>query len=225
MFRPAPRHLVAPLALLPAAAAVLAWGMAVDLAQVVRWGLLPFLLALGLAEATLARRQPGAFTRFAWGLGAGLVAVATWDTVRLAAGAAFRAIPDFVPMWGQMILNEPIGIAPSLAAVALGYGYHALLIGALGGGAVALLAGRRLSAGTGALGGAVLGLGLALFPQFQLLTIATGRGLWLACATAVAGLALAGAVYGAIMKRWAPAPAARGIVFLRHGQKRAAARP
>jgi hypothetical protein len=190
----------AALCLVPTIGAVLAWHMRVDLLTYARFAILPALVLLGACECYLVSRHPDLFNRLTSGLVGGLMATLAFDAVRVPAAYLFHGAPDFVPQFGQMLLGETVGIAPSFQAVALGYGYSYLLVGALLGAAYALVIGRgHWWAGLGA--GLVLGLALTSLPQFQLLAVATGFDLPKASAIDAGALALSGLLLGNIVQR------------------------
>ncbi|MNS34077.1 hypothetical protein D3C72_661990 [compost metagenome] len=190
--------LVAALCLVPAVGFVLAWHMQVDFATFARFAILPALLALVACETWMARKAPAMLKRLAVGLMGGLVATAAFDLVRLPASLLFKGAPDYVPLVGQHLLGETIGIAPTAKAVMIGYGFHYLLMGALLGGAYALLAGRVHAAwGLGA--GLLLGVAFAALPQFQLLSVGSGFSVEVAMAVVVAAFGAAGAILGTVV--------------------------
>jgi hypothetical protein len=205
----------AALCLIPTAGALAAWHMQADLASVLRFAIIPALLLLGALEAFLVRRSPLLFNRLAAGLAGGVVATVGLDLVRLPATFFFHALPDFVPTLGQLVLGETIGIAPSAAAVAVGYGYEYLLIGALLGGAYSLVLGKgRWQRGLAV--SLIAGLAFAALPQFQLTVVGMGFDLAVASATAVGAFAAAGLLLGALVERFGRTRAnAFRVVFLR----------
>ncbi|MDB5098751.1 MAG: integral rane protein [Cyanobacteria bacterium RYN_339] len=205
----------AALCLVPAAGALAAWHLQVDLAAVLRWAVLPALLLLGALEVFLVNRSPLLFNRLAAGLAGGLVATLGLDLVRLPAAYLFHIVPDVVPTLGQLALGETIGIAPSLAAYAVGYGYSYLLIGALLGAAYSLVLGkshwqRGLAASLAA------GLAFAFLPQFQLTVVGMGFDLVAASTVVVTAFAAAGLLLGSLVQRFGRTEAnAFRVVFLR----------
>lgn len=205
----------AALCLVPTLGFVLAWHMQADLATFTLMATLPALVALMACEAWMAQRSPLLFNRFSSGLLGGIVATLALDAVRLPAAYAFKGAPDFVPLIGQHLLGEPIGIAPTMAAMVLGYGYHYLLVGALLGAAYSLVAGRgRWQWSLGA--GLAAGVAFALLPQFQLLSLATGFPQGLSQGLLVAGFGLAGGLLGLVVQRLGRTTAnVLHVVFLR----------
>jgi hypothetical protein len=203
------------LCVVPTVGAALAWQMQVDLLTFTRFAVLPALLLLGVCELYLVKRHPDLFNRLASGLVGGLLATLALDAVRLPAAYVFHWAPDFVPQFGQMLLGETAGISPSFAAIALGYGYSYLLMGALLGGAYALVIGRGHWWG-GLVAGAAMGLMLTALPQFQLIAVAMGFDLPTACAVDAGALALAGLFLGSAVQRLGRTRAnVLRIVFLR----------
>jgi hypothetical protein len=186
------------LCLVPLTGFLLAWHMQVDLRTFTVAATLPALLLLVLMEGHLGRKSPLLADRFATGLVGGLVATLVFDLLRLPSTLLFHGTPDFVPLIGQHLLHETIGIAPSVQAVVLGYGYHYLLIGALVGAAYALTVGRGRWHWA-ALMGLAAGVAFIELPQARLLTVGSGFDMttaslcWVAAFTA-AGAALGGAV-------------------------------
>lgn len=205
----------AALCLIPALGALAAWHMTAEMGSVMRFAILPGLLLLGAVEAYLVRRHPLLFNRLAAGLAGGLVATVAMDLVRLPAIYAFHAMPDVVPQVGQLILGETLGIAPTTGAVALGYAFSYLLVGALLGAAYSLVLGkarwqRGLAAGLG------LGLGFAFLYHFQLMVVAMGFSLLPAVIATVASAAVFGLVLGLVVERLGRTKAnAFMVVFLR----------
>lgn len=191
--------IAATLCLVPLIGFVLAWHMQVDLRAFTLWATIPALLAIGACELFLVRKSPMLFNRFAAGLTGGLVATLAYDLVRLPAAYLVKGAPDYVPMIGQHLANETIGIAPSATAMVLGYGYHYLLIGALAGAAYSLTLGRGRWY-WGALAGLAIAIAFIALPQAQLLTVATGFDLTTASLTWVAAFVAGGAVLGGVVQ-------------------------
>lgn len=205
--------MTAALCLVPAIGFLLAWHMQVDLRTFTAVVTVPALVALMACEMWMASKAPQLFNRVARGLVGGVAATLAFDLVRLPGAYLVKGAPDFVPMIGQHLTQEMIGIAPSLKALLLGYGYHYVLMGALLGVAYALVAGRvrrawALPAGLG------LGLAFALLPQFQLLSVATGFSLQTAIAIALGAFGLAGAVLGAVVHSGRGTPQITQVTFL-----------
>lgn len=189
----------AALCLVPTAGFLLAWHQLVDLRAFAAWAILPALALLALCEAFMVARSPLLINRLATGLLGGVAATAALDLVRVPAAYVFHAMPDHVPLIGQYYLHETVGIAPSVSATALGYGFHYLLMGALLGAAYALVAGagRRVTA----LGlGTVAGLAFAALPQFRLLAVATGFDLPVAATLGALAFVAAGLVLGLVVR-------------------------
>jgi hypothetical protein len=187
------------LCLVPLIGFLLAWHMQVDLRSFTLFATIPALVALGACELFLVRKSELLFNRFAAGLTGGLLATLAFDLVRLPATMLFKGAPDYVPMIGQHLVRETIGIAPSATATALGYGYHYLLIGALAGAAYSLTLGRGRW-DWGALAGLALGIGFIALPQAQLLTVGRGFDLTTASLTWVAAFVAGGAVLGGVVQ-------------------------
>lgn len=187
------------LCLVPTIGFLVAWHMAVELPTWTRWATLPALFALAGVEYYLVSRHPALFNRLATGLVGGLAAVAALDVVRLPFAWLMKGAPDWVPLIGQYLAREPIGIMPSTTALALGYGYHYLLVGALLGATYSLTLGRGRWYWAMLIGG-VCGLGFMALPQARLLAVATGfdpvfaGGVWLGA------FLVAGAVLGAVVQ-------------------------
>lgn len=207
--------LAALLCLVPAVGFLLAWHMQLDLKAFTTFVTVPALLALMGCELWMAAHRPTLLKRVAAGLVGGIAATAVFDAVRLGAAALFQSAPDHVPMVGQHLLHETIGIAPTAKALLLGYGYHYFLVGALLGVAVALVAGRvRRSLGLAA--GLALGTAFAWLPQMQLLSVGTGHMLDTVLVTLVAASAAAGLVYATVLGRVQPPTKGRlHVHFLR----------
>lgn len=129
----------AALCLVPTVGLVLAWQHVVELRAFVGAALLPALLALGACELYLAGKRPEALGGLVAGLMGGVGATLALDLVRLPLAHLVKAVPDHVPAIGQAWLGEAAGLAPSWQAVAVGYGCHYLLVGALLGAAVMLV--------------------------------------------------------------------------------------
>jgi hypothetical protein len=190
--------IAAALCLVPLVGFVVAWHMQVDLRMFTLAATLPALLALAVCEAFLVRKSPMLFNRFGAGLIGGLLATVAFDLVRVPAAWLFKGAPDYVPMIGQHMRSETIGIAPTLAANMVGYGYHYLLVGALAGAAYSLTLGKGRWY-WGAIAGLVAGVAFVLLPQARLLTVATGFDLTTASAIWIAAFAIGGAVLGAVV--------------------------
>lgn len=205
----------AALCLVPTVGFLLAWHMQADLVAFTLFVTLPALLALGACEVWMAHRSPLLFNRFSSGLLGGLLATAALDAIRLPAGYLLKGAPDYVPLIGQHLTGEMIGIAPTAAAIGLGYGYHYLLIGALLGAAYSLVSGRgrwQWSLAAGLIAGATV----AMLPQFQMLTMAKGFTLGWAQVVVVAGFGLAGTLLGLVVQRLGRTTAnVLQVVFLR----------
>lgn len=190
----------AALCLVPTLGFMLAWHMQVDLRAFTLFATLPALVLLGVCEFFLVSKSPLLFNRFATGLVGGLAATLALDLVRLPGEFLFKGAPDWVPMIGQHLVGDIIGIAPTPEAVLLGYGYHYLLIGALQGAAYSLILGRgRWYWGT--IVGAVAGLVMILMPQAQLLAVARGFDLFAASAIWLVAFAVGGTALGAVVQR------------------------
>ena len=188
------------LCLVPTLGFLMAWHMQVDLRTFTLFATLPALVLLGACELFLVNKSPLLFNRFATGLVGGVAATLALDLIRLPGELLFKGAPDWVPMIGQHLVGDIIGIAPSPTAVLLGYGYHYLLIGALQGAAYSLVLGRgRWYWGTAL--GAVAGVIMAVLPQAQLLTVARGFDLMVASALWVTAFTVAGTVLGAVVQR------------------------
>lgn len=188
------------LCLVPTIGFLMAWHMQVDLRAFTLFATLPALLALGACELFLVRKSPLLFNRFATGLVGGLIATLALDLIRIPASQLFKGAPDWVPMIGQHLVGDMIGIAPTTEALVLGYGYHYLLIGALQGAAYSLILGRgRVHWGT--MVGVVAGLVMLALPQARLLTVATGFDLVTASAIWLVAYTVAGTVLGAVVQR------------------------
>jgi hypothetical protein len=191
--------IAATLCLVPLVGFLLAWHQVVDLRDFTLFATLPALIVLGACELFLVRKSPMLFNRFAAGLVGGIVATAAFDLVRLPAAFLFKGAPDYVPMIGQYLVGDTIGIAPSAQALFLGYGYHYLLIGALAGAAYSLTLGRGRWY-WGAVMGLAMAIGFIALPQVQLLTVATGFDLTTASLTWVAAFVAGGAVLGGVVQ-------------------------
>lgn len=159
--------------LVPTIGFLLAWHMAVDLGAFTLFATVPALVGLAVCEAILVRKSPLLFNRLASGLAGGLAGVLAFDLVRVPGEYAFKGAPDYVPLIGQHLLGDPIGIAPTGLAIAVGYAYHYILMGALLGAAYSLVLGRGRWYWASALGLLAAVAFLAL-PQAQLLTLARG---------------------------------------------------
>jgi hypothetical protein len=188
------------LCLIPTIGFLMAWHMQVDLRSFTLFATLPALIALGACELFLVRKSPLLFNRFATGLVGGLAATLALDIIRLPATLLFKGAPDWVPMIGQHLVGDMIGIAPTTEAIALGYGYHYLLIGALQGAAYSLIL-RRGRMHWGTLVGAVAGLIMIALPQARMLIVATGFDLVTASAIWLVAYTVAGTVLGAVVQR------------------------
>lgn len=207
--------LAALLCLVPAVGFLLAWHMQLDLRTFTTFATVPALLALMGLELWMAAHRPALLKRVAAGLVAGVAATAAFDAIRLGAASLFHSAPDYVPMVGQHLLHETIGIAPTAKALLLGYGYHYMLVGALLGVAVALVAGRVRRA-LGLVAGLALGAAFAWLPQMQLLSVGTGHALDTVLVTLVAASAAAGLVFATVLDRVQPATKGRlHVHFLR----------
>lgn len=187
------------LCLVPLVGFLLQWHMRVELSSYTLWATVPALIALGACELFLVRKSPALFNRFAAGLAGGVLATLAFDIVRMPAAMLFKGAPDYVPLIGQYMLGEPIGIAPTAGAVALGYGYHYLLVGALLGAAYSLTLGKGRWY-WGALLGAVAAIAFIALPAVQLYTVATGFDLVTAGTTWLAAFVAAGAVLGGVVQ-------------------------
>lgn len=207
--------IAAVLCLLPTTGFLLAWQQFVDLATYTRFVTLPAVVLLAVCEWFLVRRSPLLFNRLAAGLVGGVVATLVFDLVRYPATFAMHGAPDFVPMIGQYLTHEMIGIAPSPVALVVGYAYHYMLDGALLGAAYSLTFGR--GHWSWALGfAAIAAIAFDSLPQAQLLVTATGYGLVSALATWAAAFLAAGAVLGVLVRRWSATRAnVLSVVFLR----------
>ena len=212
--------LAAALCLVPTAGFLLAWHMQVDLAAFTAFVTVPALFALMGAEAWMARRQPQLLQRLCHGLLGGVAATLAFDALRLPLAYLAKGAPDFVPLIGQHLVGETIGIAPTAKAMLLGYGYHYMLVGALLGAAYALVSGRvRRPWGVAAgLGAGLIGVSL---PQFQLFSVGMGYTLEAAAAVTLAGLGLAGIVLGTVVERLERRPRLLPVTFLREEQVKA----
>jgi hypothetical protein len=203
------------LCLVPTLGVLAAWHMQVDMAAFMRFAVLPTLVLLAACEFYLINRHPLLFNRLAAGLVGGLAATAAFDLIRLPATYVFHLAPDFVPVWGQLLLGEMVGVAPSTGAIALGYAISYLLVGTLVGAADSLTLGRS----TWRLGlalGLAAGLAFTLLPQFGLLTVAMGFAIFPASASVTAASTLGGLVLGAVVQRLGRTRAnVINIVFLR----------
>lgn len=208
----AARFATAALCLVPTVGFLLAWHMQVDLGAFTRLAIMPALLLLSLAQLRLAKRDSSRFQRYAAGIVGGVAATLAFDAVRLPAALLFKGAPDYVPLIGQLLLNETIGIAPSASAIAVGYGFHYVLMGALLGGAFALVTGRGVKR-LAPLAGAAVGVGFALLPQFQLLALAKGFTLSTAMLVLVVAFTVAGLVLGRALRS---GERALNVAFLRH---------
>lgn len=207
--------IAAALCLVPVIGFLLAWHQQVDLVAYTRFATVPALILLGACEYYLTSRSRLLFNRFAAGLVGGLIATLVFDLVRFPAAYLFKGAPDFVPMIGQYLTHETIGIAPTLRAVLLGYGYHYLLNGALIGAAYSLALGKgRWYWGT--VLGAIAAVGFVLLPQAQLLTVATGFNLGLTSMIWAAAFLCASTVLGLLVQRLGRTAAnAFYVVFMR----------
>lgn len=192
--------LAAVLCFVPLVGFLAAWHMRVELPQFTRAGVLPALVLLAVCEWYLVRRSPLLFNRFASGLVGGLVATLLFDLVRVPGALAMKGAPDLAPVIGQHLTGEAIGIAPSMKAIALGYGYEYLLVGALLGAAYSLILGRgRWYWGT--ICGLVAGIGFVSLPQFGLFSVAEGFSLPMASAFYLVAFLVAGTALGAVVQR------------------------
>lgn len=190
----------ATLCLVPTVGFLLAWHQLVDLRAFTTWVTLPALVLLGLSEAALRRKSPLLFNRFAAGLLGGLAGTLALDAVRWPAAHLFKGAPDWVPLIGQYLTHETIGIAPTGRAVALGVGYHYLLVGALLGAAYSLVLGR--GRWTWAVASAlVASVGFMVLPQASLLAVATGFDLPTANVTWTLAFLAGGLVLGVVVQR------------------------
>lgn len=205
----------AALALVPQVGFLLAWHMLTSLGMFTMVATVPALVALGGIEFALARRSRLLFNRFAIGLLGGIAGTVAFDVVRLPLAYGARLAPDYVPAIGQYLVGETIGIAPTSQAVFIGYVYHYLLVGALVGAAYSLLLGRKPWYVATAVA-MVAGLAFILLPQYQLLAIARGFDLAVACGVQLLAFAAAGTVTGAVVERFGRTRAnAFRVVFLR----------
>lgn len=205
----------AALCLIPVVGFVAAWHMLADLPTWTRFVTLPALLALGALELYLVRRHPMLFNRFATGLVGGVAASAALDVVRLPFAVFVKGAPDWVPMLGQTLIRETVGIAPTATAALLGYGYHYLLIGALAGATYSLLVGRGHWQWAMSAGGLV-GLAFIALPQARLLAFASGFDPVVAGAVWMCAFLTAGAVLGLVVQALGRTEAnALYVVFLR----------
>lgn len=191
--------LAAILCLVPTIGFLASWHMAADLPAWTRWATLPAILGLAALEFYLVRRHPVLFNRLAAGLVGGVAAVAALDLVRLPFAWLTKGAPDWVPLIGQFLGREPIGIMPTTTAATLGYGYHYLLIGALLGATYSLIVGKGRWYWA-MLAGGVLGLGFVALPQARLLAVATGFDAMTAGAVWMAAFLAGGAVLGAVVQ-------------------------
>ncbi len=187
------------LCLVPTIGFLTAWHLAVELPTWTRWATLPAMLALAVVEYYLVSRHPALFNRFTAGLIGGVAAVAAFDLVRLPFAWLVKGAPDWVPLIGQHLAREPIGIMPTTTAVALGYGYHYLLVGALVGATYSLIMGKGRWYWA-MLAGGVLGLAFLALPQARLLAVATGFDPMNAGAVWMVAFLVAGAVLGAVVQ-------------------------
>jgi hypothetical protein len=207
--------IAAALCLVPTIGFLLAWHMQVDLLSFTLIATVPALACVGLCGYGLIRTSPIFFNRLFAGLVGGLVATVAFDALRFPATTQFKGVPDYVPLIGQHLLRETIGIAPSVQAVVLGYGYHYLLTGALLGVAYSLVSGRGHRV-WGLLLGVLAGLGFIALPQFRLLSVAEGFNLDLASLQMVLAFTLAGGVLGAVVRALGQTKAnVLSVVFLR----------
>jgi hypothetical protein len=203
------------LCLIPTIGFLAAWHMHADLPGWTRWATLPALLALAAVEYYLVRRHPVLFNRFAAGLVGGVAAMAALDLVRLPFAWLAKGAPDWVPLIGQHLAREPIGIMPTTTAATLGYGYHYLLVGALVGATYSLLVGKGRWHWA-LIAGGVVGLAFSALPQARLLAVATGFDPMAAGAVWMAGFLAAGAVLGLVVQRLGRTTTnALYVVFLR----------
>ena len=191
--------LAATFCLVPTAGWLLAWHMQLDLGAFMLYAVVPALVALAACELYLASRSPLLFNRLVAGLVGGVAGMLAFDLVRLPGAYMAKWAPDWVPLIGQHLLDETIGIAPTMRASALGVGYHYLLIGALMGAAYSLILGkgRWWWASATAL---VAGIGFMFLPQARLLTVATGFDLIVANITWAIAFAVGGAVLGGVVQ-------------------------
>lgn len=203
------------LCVLPTIGFMLAWQQLVDLAAYTRFVTVPALVLLAVCEYYLTRRSPLLFNRFAAGLVGGIVATLVFDLVRYLPTYAMHGAPDYVPMIGQYLTHEMIGIAPTTRAVLLGYAYHYVLVGALLGAAYSLVVGRGRWV-WGLVLGALAAIAFDLLPQAQLLVTATGYRLETALGTWAIAFLAAGTVMGLVVRRWGATRAnVLSVVFLR----------
>lgn len=203
------------LCLVPTIGFLAAWHMAVELPSWTRMVTLPAILALAAVEVYLVRRHPVLFNRFATGLVGGLAACAALDLVRLPFAWLVKGAPDWVPLIGQHLAREPIGIMPTATAMGLGYGYHYLLVGALVGATYSLVMGKGRWYWA-MLAGGVAGLAFLALPQARLLAVATGFDAMTAGAIWMAAFLVAGAVLGLVVQALGRTTAnALYVVFLR----------
>jgi hypothetical protein len=187
------------LCLVPIVGFLASWHMLADLPTWTRMIALPALLALGALEIYLVRRHPVLFNRFAAGLVGGLAGAAALDVVRLPFAVFVKGAPDWVPLLGQSLIRETIGIAPTGTAAMLGYGYHYLLIGALVGATYSLLVGKGRWYWAMIAGG-IAGLAFIALPQARLLAFATGFDPMVAGAVWMCAFLAGGAVLGAVVQ-------------------------
>lgn len=187
------------LCLVPLIGFIASWHMAADLPGWTLAVTLPALLALGALEIYLVRRHPVLFNRFAAGLIGGVAAAAALDAVRLPFTVFVKGAPDWVPLLGQNLIRETVGIAPTSSAALLGYGYHYLLIGALAGATYSLLVGKGRWYWAMIAGG-LAGLAFIALPQARLLAFATGFDPMVSGAVWMCAFLAAGTVLGLVVQ-------------------------
>lgn len=191
--------IAATLALVPTLGWLLAWHMQVELEAFMLYAVVPALVALTACEIYLASRSPLLFNRLVAGLVGGLLGMLAFDVVRLPGAYMAKWAPDWVPLIGQHLIDETIGIAPTVRASLLGVGYHYLLIGALLGAAYSLVLGRGRwwwAAATSL----AFGIAFMFLPQAQLLTVARGFDPITANLTWLVAFAVGGAVLGGVVQ-------------------------
>lgn len=191
--------LAATLCLVPTLGWLLAWHMQVELEAFMLYAVVPALVALAACEIYLASRSPLLFNRFVAGLVGGLVGMLAFDMIRLPAAYMAKWAPDWVPLIGQHLVDETVGIAPTLRASLLGVGFHYLLIGALWGAAYSLVLGKGRW-WWGAVTGLAFGVAFMFLPQARLLTVATGFDLITASLTWAVAFTVGGAVLGVVVQ-------------------------
>lgn len=205
------------LCLVPLAGFLLAWHMQTSLPAFTRFAILPALVLMAAGEWYLVQRSPLLFNRLVSGLMGGLAGALAFDAVRFLASFGHNA-PDLTPVIGQHLTGELVGVMPSTAATAIGYGYGYLLIGALLGAAYSLTMGKGRwywAAGCGLLGA----LAFVALPQFQLFSVAEGYNLGTAAAIYGVAIVVGAAVTGAVVQRLGRTRAnAFYVVFLREDQ-------